>query len=84
MKNTIEAVVEIPNLNLRKGPGKKYQWLGFIEPGTYEISKVVDSKDAENGYGKLADGSGWISMDFVTKKEFQYLAGSPLEEETEG
>lgn len=81
--NNIVAVVSISNLNIRKGPGKKFASIGFIEPGTYEISETVETEDSTNGYGRIADGSGWISMDFVELENYKYVTGSIPSDETE-
>lgn len=68
--------VAIDNLNVRKGPGKKYASIGFIEPGTYEVTEIVETEDSERAYGKLSDGSGWISLDFTAWGEnFTYVTG---------
>ena len=53
--------VKIRNLNLRKGPGKKYAKEDhFCKPGRQTI---VDEK---NGYGKRADGL-WIALEFCER-----------------
>lgn len=74
-ENTMVQVA-IDNLNVRKGPGKKYASIGFIEPGTYEVTEIVETEDSERAYGKLSDGSGWISLDFAAWVEnFTYVTG---------
>ena len=50
MKNKLEAKVMISDLNLRKGPGKKYDRLRFVKPGTYVITEVVKTDDSKKGY----------------------------------
>lgn len=79
MKNNLEAKVTISDLNLRKGPGKKYDRLKFVKPGTYVITEVVKTDDSKKGYGKLEDGSGWISLDFAEVNE-QHKAKTPAKE----
>lgn len=55
------VVVKIKNLNLRKGPGKKYPKENyFCKPG---LQTIVAEK---NGYGKRPDGL-WISLDFCER-----------------
>lgn len=58
--------VDVSTLNLRSAPGTDKPSLGYIKPGTYRIA------DEENGmgaklWGKLADGSGWIALDFASR-----------------
>ena len=40
---------------------KDFEKIGLAEAGQTLIERI------ENGYGKLADGSGWVSMDYVRK-----------------
>lgn len=54
-------IITVTNLALRVGPGKDFEKIGLAEAGQTLIERV------ENGYGKLADGSGWVSMDYVRK-----------------
>lgn len=50
-------------LNIRGGPGVSYSIAGAIrDRGVYEVVEVV------NGFGKLADGRGWICLDFTEKE----------------
>ncbi len=52
--------VEIDNLNIRKGPSLDSDKTGrFIEKGSFEIT------EEKNGFGKLADGRGWICLKFT-------------------
>ncbi len=52
--------VAIPDLNIRKGPGKNFDRIGqFTGVGVFEVSET------ENGFAKLADGRGWVSMEFA-------------------
>ena len=52
--------VVIPNLNLRKGPGKNFPKAGLCKPG---LQTIVAEK---NGYGRRADGL-WIALEFCEK-----------------
>lgn len=50
-------------LNIRGGAGVSYPIAGVIrDRGVYEVTEVV------NGFGKLADGRGWICLDFTEKE----------------
>ena len=53
--------VKIDDLNIRTGPGTKYESKGYIKPGTYTIVKT-DGK-----WGKLKSGAGWIHLDYTKK-----------------
>lgn len=56
-----DVKVEITNLNLRKGPGKKYAKEDhFCKPGLQTIT------EEKNGYGKRPDGL-WIALKFCEK-----------------
>ena len=57
---TKTVVVEIKNLNVRKGPGIKFDKLKeFLKPGEYEIAEEKD------GYGRIAGTNNWIAMKFT-------------------
>lgn len=61
--------VTIPNLNIRKGPGTNFDRTGkFTGVGTFTILEVQSGEGAENGWGRLKSGAGWISLDYVTIK----------------
>lgn len=73
-KDNVIASVRINNLNVRKGPGKKYASLGFLTPGYYLITEL----DKSSGFGKLENGN-WICVKGITGVElgeFSYLVGS--------
>lgn len=56
-----DVMVKINNLNLRKGPGKKYPKENrFCKPG---LQTIIAEK---NGYGKRSDGL-WISLEFCER-----------------
>lgn len=58
--------VEITNLNIRKGAGKNFDVTGnFTGVGTFDISEIKQGEGSVNGWGKLADGRGWISLDYA-------------------
>ena len=56
-------IITVTNLALREGPGKDYEKIGLAEAGLTLISEVKD------GFGKLADGSGWVCMDYLRKAD---------------
>lgn len=60
--------VDIPDLNIRKGPGTNYSKIGkFTGKGVFTICEESDGKGSKKGWGKLKSGLGWISLDYVTK-----------------
>lgn len=60
--------VDIPNLNIRKGPGTNHDTTGrFTGRGVFTIVEVKNGPGANKGWGKLKSGAGWISLDFVAK-----------------
>jgi len=55
-----QVKVTISDLNIRKGPGKNFDRTGqFTGAGVFDISET------KNGFAKLADGRGWVSMEFA-------------------
>ena len=56
-------IITVTNLALREGPGTDYEKIGIADSGVTLISEI------ENDYGKLADGSGWVSMNYVRKAD---------------
>ena len=53
-------------LNIRKGPGTNYAIAGTIrDKGAYKISAESSGLGASK-WGRLADGRGWISLDYCT------------------
>lgn len=53
--------VTITNLNMRIGPGTKYDSKGYIKPGTYKVVKE------NNGWIKLEENGYWIAMNYAKK-----------------
>lgn len=58
--------VSLKDLNIRKGPGTNYARTQFIPVGVYTIVEEADGKGATK-WGRLKSGTGWISLDYVTK-----------------
>lgn len=67
-KKTYKVEVDIPNLNIRKGPGTNYAITGkFTGKGVFTIVEESKGKGSTDGWGKLKSGAGWISLDFAKK-----------------
>ncbi len=67
---TQHFMVWIPynNLYIRTGAGTNYSHLSyFIPPGAYEIVEVQSGTGSTAGWGKLANGDGWVALDFCFK-----------------
>lgn len=65
---TIEVQIDVTNLRIRKGPGTGPDCAPtgeYTGAGRFQISEIQNGSGNKNGWGKLADGRGWISMDFV-------------------
>lgn len=63
-----EVRVDIPNLNIRKGPGTDYSKTGaFTGKGIFTIMEVKVGQGSKSGWGRLKSGAGWISLDFATR-----------------
>lgn len=56
---TVHTICDM--LRIRSGAGYIYHIVGYIEekPGSKKDHDIVEEKD---GFGKLADGSGWIDL----------------------
>lgn len=69
--NTISPIlpqkyrVKIPNLYIRKGPGKIYDTNGYTGVGVFTITEIKMGAGSTKGWGKLKSGAGWIAMDFA-------------------
>ena len=56
--------VDIPDLEIRKGPGTNYIETGFFtKRGIFTIVEVKEGDGCEAGWGKLKSGMGWIPLD---------------------
>lgn len=61
----VKVKVDIDNLNIRKGPGIKFERTGkFTGKGIFVISEIVSGEGSKEGWGKLESGEGWISLHF--------------------
>lgn len=59
--------VEISDLNIRKGPSTECAVVGQTGKGIFTIVEESAGKGSTKGWGRLASGIGWISLDYVTK-----------------
>lgn len=65
---TYKVKVDIPNLNIHKGPGTNYTKTGtYTGKGVFTIVDESKGSGSTRGWGKLKSGLGWISLDFTTK-----------------
>lgn len=56
-------IITVNNLALREGPGKDFEKIGIAEAGHTLIDEIKD------GFGHLADDSGWVCMDYTRKAD---------------
>lgn len=61
VKKPEKYIITVPNLALRDAPNGKE--IGVAIPGHTLISEIRD------GFGKLADDSGWVMMKYLRKAE---------------
>lgn len=60
--------IEVTNLRIRTGPGTNYAVTGrYTGVGVFTITEVQNGSGSNTGWGKLASGAGWVSLDFVKK-----------------
>lgn len=65
---TYKVAIDIPNLNIRKGPGTNYSKTGtYTGKGVFTIVDEAKGSGSTRGWGKLKSGVGWVSLDFTTK-----------------
>jgi len=63
-----QVKVNVPNLNIRCGPGTNYaKTRTYMPSGVYTIVETSKGTGSKSGWGKLKSGAGWISLDYVTK-----------------
>lgn len=65
----INIRIDVPNLRIRKGPGtgEGCEPIGkYTGIGQFQITEIQNGSGNQKGWGKLASGEGWVSMDFVT------------------
>ena len=60
--------VNVPALNIRTAPSIKSDIAGCIrDNGIYTIERKTSGAGANNGWGLLQSGAGWINLDFATE-----------------
>lgn len=60
--------VAYDNLRIRSGPGTNCATTGaYTGKGDFDITEIQNGTGSKAGWGKLADGSGWISLDFAER-----------------
>lgn len=54
-------------VRVRTGPGTDYPWVSgvYLGEGVHDIVELSEGTGSKSGWGKLADGRGWIALDFV-------------------
>lgn len=57
--------IDIDNLWIRLSPGGEISGK-YTGKGTFVITEIVPGSGTKNGWGKLQNGSGWVSLDYVT------------------
>lgn len=65
-KELYKVKVSVVDLRIRKEPSTGSAAVGFIETGTHGIVAEANGKGAKK-WGKLADGRGWIALDYTAK-----------------
>lgn len=61
-----QVKVSVVDLRIRKEPGTASTVVDYIQTGTHGIVAESTGKGAKL-WGKLADGQGWIALDYTTK-----------------
>lgn len=62
------VMVNIMDLNIRKGPGTNYLKTGSVTgKGVFTIVEVKQGLGSKKGWGKLKSGTGWISLDYTKR-----------------
>lgn len=60
--------IDIPDLNIRKGPGTNYAKTGnYTGLGVFTITEESPGRGSTSGWGKLKSGAGWVSLDYTTR-----------------
>lgn len=66
--STMCVRVAYDNLRIRSGPGTNFSTTGsYTGRGIFEIAEVQNGNGSKAGWGKLSNGSGWISLDFAER-----------------
>lgn len=58
--------IGVDRLRIRSGPGSENQPTGkYTGKGVFIITKIQNGTGSKTGWGKLKNGEGWISLDYV-------------------
>ena len=58
--------IDVENLRIRSGPGTDCAPTGkFTGVGTFSVDKIQNGSGSKLGWGRLANGAGWVSLDYV-------------------
>lgn len=54
-------------VRIRAGAGVSFQHYPgqYLGKGIHDIDEISDGPGSEKGWGHLADGAGWVALDFV-------------------
>lgn len=67
-KSIMQVQVVYDNLRIRSGPGTNCATTGaYTGKGIFGITEIQNGSGSKSGWGKLENGAGWISLDFVDK-----------------
>lgn len=62
--------IDVPNLNIRSGPGINYDKTGdYTRVGEFTVVNVAEGPGSKSGWGELKSGAGWISLDHARRVE---------------
>lgn len=68
VSGSFRVKVTVNDLNVRSGPGTNYSKRSTkAAPGVYTIVETRDGPGSKDGWGRLASGAGWISLDYTTR-----------------
>lgn len=66
VQNIRKIQVDVENLRIRTSPMIGDNTTGrYTGKGIFEIIEIQNGSGSTNGWGKLADGSGWVSLDYA-------------------
>lgn len=56
-------------VRIRSGPGIDFSHVDgrYLGKGTFEIDRFEDGPGSKAGWGHLANGSGWVALDYVDR-----------------
>lgn len=64
----MQVRIDYDNLRIRVGPGTEYVTTGsYTGKGVFNLVEIQNGTGSKSGWGKLENGAGWISLDFVER-----------------